>query len=431
MSLGNGIGQWFYLHIRRMVNSIAFYPALIGLAFLAVSYFMISLDYSDTGKDLKAEWNWLRMRDAETARSVISVVAAGILSLTVFSFSMVMIVLNQAASQMSNRILDQLIGNRFQQLVLGFYIGTIVYALFLLTAIRDIDDGIYVPALSTYLLILFAVLDIFLFIYFLHYITQSVKYVVIIRRISRRTRALMEKNCRLKEEPQQLTQVQGQVVRSRHSGLMNGFDQKALLALAAKANAVVSLLHPVGHYVLEGTPLAQVACAEPMPEAMEKNLCETIYLVHENSLDDHYYYGLRRLAEVALRALSPGVNDPGTAVEGLRSLAMLLRYRLLHNPENSIKDEGGQVRIITNEYSFDELVGITLYPVWDYGQEDRFVQQELAQLLHQLDAMDHRPSIRKLLEQLQQQVAKKVYEGMAFLCWKLKETHALGVRSWG
>jgi uncharacterized membrane protein len=405
--LRNGIGQWISFHLKRMVNSIAFYPALIGLAFLAVSYFMISLDYSESGKALKAQWDWLRMRDAETARSVISVVAAGILSLTVFSFSMVMIVLNQAASQLSNRILDQLIGNRFQQLVLGFYIGTIVYGLFLLTAIRDIDEGIYVPALSTYLLILFAVLDIFLFIYFLHYITQSVKYVVIIQRIARRTQALMRKHCKQQVESQPFADTKGQVVKAQQSGLLNGFDNKALLAVVAKEDVVVSVLHPVGHFVLEGTPLLQVSGERPLTDAFTKALNKAVYLVQESSLDDHYYYGLRRLTEIALRALSPGVNDPGTAVESLRSLATLLHYRLQHHPNNAVKDEEGQVRIVCKAYSFDELVELTLYPIWDYGKNDRFMQEEFRQLLPQFEALESRPSIRKLMAQLQQQAAEQ------------------------
>lgn len=150
---------------RQAVNSIAFYPAIMG-------------------KQFKSQLHWLRLRDASTARSIISSIAAGIITLTVFSFSMVMIVLNQTASQLSNRILDKLIGSHFQQVVLGVYVGTIVYAFFLLSSIRDIDSGIRIPALSTYLLILITILDVFLFIYFLHYITQSVKYVVIMAKLT-------------------------------------------------------------------------------------------------------------------------------------------------------------------------------------------------------------------------------------------------------
>jgi uncharacterized membrane protein len=102
------------------------------------------------------------MKDAAAARLLAFTIAGGMLSFTVFSFSMVMIVLNQTASKMSNRILETIIRNRFQQIVLGCYIGTVTYSLFLITAIRDPDSGVYVPALSTYLLILFAIVGVFL-----------------------------------------------------------------------------------------------------------------------------------------------------------------------------------------------------------------------------------------------------------------------------
>src|SRR5664279_1731398 len=159
-----------------MVNSIAFYPAIIAIIFLVLSLLSITFDFSEEGMQIKSHLHWLRLRDASTARSIISSITAGIITLTVFSFSMVMIVLNQTASQLSNRILDKLIGSRFQQVVLGIYVGTIVYALFLLSTVRNIDSGVQIPALSTYLLIVLTIIDIFLFIYFLHYITQSIKY---------------------------------------------------------------------------------------------------------------------------------------------------------------------------------------------------------------------------------------------------------------
>ncbi|WP_285545641.1 DUF2254 family protein [Dyadobacter frigoris] len=179
---------------QKTVSSIAFYPAIIAFGFLMLCAAMISLDYSESGKIIKQNLHWLRLKDASTARSIIGAVASGIISLTVFSFSMVMIVLNQAASQMSNRVLGQLIGNKFQQIVLGIYIGTIIYAFFLLSTIRDIDSGIYIPALSTYLLIFFTIFDIFIFIYFLHYITQSVKYEIVIHRIFKQTLDSLKKS---------------------------------------------------------------------------------------------------------------------------------------------------------------------------------------------------------------------------------------------
>jgi uncharacterized membrane protein len=269
-----------------MVSSIAFYPAFIAFVFLALSYLMISLDFSEPGKQIKAQMEWLKLKDATTARSIISVIAAGILSLTVFSFTMVMVILNQAASQMSNRVLDKLIGNRFQQIVLGFYIGTIVYSLFLLSAIRDIDSGIYVPALSTFLLIAFAVIDIFLFIYFLHYITQSVKYSVIIHRIQKQTKKALQATCSLSIEPEAIKIMDGSPVFTPEAGIFEGFDQSSLLDIAKKEDCVFSFLFTPGSFLLKGVPVLLIHPAgKVLPDDLKKRINSHLYINQEESIN--------------------------------------------------------------------------------------------------------------------------------------------------
>jgi uncharacterized membrane protein len=198
--------------ISKIYNSIAFIPSLVVLFFLILSISMIYLDYSETGKNIKAGTNWIRLKDPATARSIISVIAAGLISITVFSFSMVMVVLSQAASQLSNRVLDILVGNRFHQFIIGFYIGDIIFSLLLLTSIRDVEFGVYVPALSTYLLILLSIIAIFLFVLFLHFITQTIKYTTIIRRVYSETLALMKDSCYLTTEPGTLPAQEGRPV---------------------------------------------------------------------------------------------------------------------------------------------------------------------------------------------------------------------------
>lgn len=175
--------KWFRAAYTRTVNSIAFYPIILAFAFLALGFVGLAIDYSSWGREFKSGMKWLTLRDASTARTIVATIAAAIISLAVFSFSLVMVLLNQTASSMSNRILETLIGNTFQQVVLGFYIGTIVYSFFLLSTISDLESHMYIPALSIYGLIVLTIVDIFLFIYFLHYVTQSVKYDNLIRRI--------------------------------------------------------------------------------------------------------------------------------------------------------------------------------------------------------------------------------------------------------
>ncbi len=368
---------------RRVVNSIAFYPAGIGLSFLLLSFLSIQFDFSDAGKNFKSGLHWLSLRDATTARSIISSIVSGIISLTVFSFSMVMIVLNQAAANMSNRVLDKLIGNRFQQVILGIYIGTIVYALFLLSTIRDIDSGIYIPSLSTYLLILLTVLDIFLFIYFLHYITQSVKYDVIIQRLYNATKSSLLNACCLREEPATSTSIQhADSIAAPVSGIYEGFDTPTLLAVCQEYNCSCEILPLPGSFLLSGRAVA--AFSKTLPEEAHEQLAATFSIHNSESIAGNFFYGFKQLMEIAIKALSPGINDPNTAVISLRALFRLYAYRAKLFPAQTICDKNGMPRITVAPLRFEKIFEDTLLPVWDYGKEDRIVRQELRQLLTQL-----------------------------------------------
>jgi len=396
--------HWIVNRYRTLVNSIAFYPAFIALCFLGLSYLMIHIDFSDTGKSIKANWEWLKLKDASTARTIISVIAAGILSLTVFSFTMVMVILNQAASQMSNRVLDQLIGNRYQQFVLGFYIGTIVYSLFLLSAIRDIDAGIYVPSLSTYLLIAFAIVDIFLFIYFLHYITQSVKYAVIIRKIYKQTLTALKATCQQSREEDVPEKMEGYSFPAHKAGIFEGFDHDALFRLATEEEVMIQFLYPTGTYVLQGAPLLLISPkSKKLTETAEGTIRLSVFIDPEESVSKNFYYGFRQLTEVAIKAMSPGINDPGTAVESIRALITLLDYRLHHFPNSVFRNEKGRVCIISRERTFEEMFDSTIKPVWHYGKQDPFIQMELQHLLQQLFQKEPNSVLGKFLSNVRRQ----------------------------
>lgn len=401
------IARWFKITSKKIVTSIAFLPAVIAMLFLLLSYATISFDFSAAGKNIKANLHWLSLKDASTARSICSAIAGGIISLVVFSFSMVMILLNQVASQMSNRVLGKLISNRFQQFVLGFYIGTIVYALFLLSTIRDINAGIYVPAISTYLLIILTIADIFLFIYFLHYITQAIKYETIIYKIYDNTKDEIEKRCLLHNSPIATVERERQKeIPAYKSGLYQGFERNGLISLCEKHDATVSFLHPVGTYLLEGTPLLTVTFNKNLPEDFEENLHAVINIHRGQEIVTSYYYGFSQLMEIAIKALSPGINDPGTAVISLNSLGNLLSFKLLRFAEIHLTDKQNVVRVIVREKTFEEIFNECILPIWDYGKNDRMVQKEMVNILSQLKMKAPDGSINALLLSVQSAIIK-------------------------
>ncbi len=401
--------KWLRRYYSKTINSIAFYPALISLGFLLLSILMLELDFSETGQHIKSQLSWLSLRDASTARSILTTVAGGIISLTVFSFSMVMILLNQAASQMSNRMLDSMIGNRFQQIILGFYIGTIVYSLFLLSTIRDITSGVYVPALSIYLLLLLTVVDIFLFIYFLHYVTQSVKFETIINRIHRKTlHTLQHQCCPEKANIFSTDKTKAQTIYMPSSNYYQGFDKTLILRFGKKHDVLVQMLHSPGSYLLKGSPLFVVLGDKKLHKEDIEELLVAVDLFNGQPIDKNSYYGYHQLAEVAIKALSPGINDPETAVLSIHALADLFRYRLYNYLPLTFADENKVIRISVKELSFEELFVECFHPIWSYGKDDKYIQEALLIMTGQLLHCDVNKGNQIILQQFKEKIELKI-----------------------
>jgi uncharacterized membrane protein len=299
---------------------------------------------------------------------------------------------------MSNRILGKLISNRFQQTVLGFYIGTIVYALFLLSTIRDVNSGIHVPAISTYFLITLTIIDIFLFIYFLHYITNSVRFETIIHRIYDDTKHVLKKNCEMEIKPANTPQIaSGLEINAFKSGRYQGFEKDRLLDLCKKEDVVVSFKYAVGTYVIHGSPLLLITHDKEVSKDFEEKINVLINIGKGQEISTSFYYGFRQLMEIAIKALSPGINDPGTATIALQCLADLFAYRLQHLPKALFYDKNGVLRIITKEKTFEEIFKEYFLPIWDYGKNDRLMQQEILHILKLLKKQKGEPVIDELL----------------------------------
>ncbi|MEO5642627.1 MAG: DUF2254 domain-containing protein [Bacteroidia bacterium] len=407
----NRFSKYLRYTYNKITGSIAFYPAIIAIGFLFLSWLMLELDYSQLGKQFKSDFKWVRLKDATTALSIVSTIVGGVISLTVFSFSMVMILLNQAASQMSNRMLSSMIGNRFQQIILGFYIGTIVYALFLLSSIRNIDSGVYVPALSIYLLLLLTVGDIFLFIYFLHYVTQSVKFETIITRVHKKTVHTLNQICNDEHQEQYETpEKKGQMVAMYSSDYYQGFNERELIRFACEHGGTIQFLHPAGAYLLKGSPLLVFHGPKQLTEEDLKKIFMPIDLFNGQPLEKNPYYGYHQLAEVAIKALSPGINDPETAVLSIHALTDLFLFRLNHYIKTVFKDNNNETRVVSVEWNFEQLFGECFYPIWNYGKDDLYIQNTLANMLEQLMQADkegnHKVIFDNFLEKLHAQKAE-------------------------
>ncbi len=238
-----------------------------------------------------------------------------------------------------------------------------------------------VPIVSIYFLLLLTILDIFLFIYFLHHITQSFKYDQQIQKMQSKAHASLarlfsEKGTVMLMAPRE----GGHVINSDKSGYYQGFFRKKLQAIATEHDLIIELLHPIGTHLLQGMPVLKVY-GEVIPQ---KEILAQLDYYFGQEIDKNIYYGFFHLTEVAVKALSPGINDPGTAVLVVNALSDLFK-RILDSPlDDALMDEQGKIRIITKQLPVPDIFEKAILPIWDYGKNDRLVKEALILMLRQL-----------------------------------------------
>ncbi|MGZ5190257.1 MAG: DUF2254 family protein, partial [Flavisolibacter sp.] len=154
------------------------------------------------------------------------------------------------------------------------------------------------------------------------------------------------------------------------------------------------------------TPLLKITSKNGLSENFEEKLRMLINIGRGQEIVKSYYYGLRHLMEIAIKALSPGINDPGTATISLQAIGDLLAYRMNHFPVIGYTDKDETVRIVVKEKGFEDMFDEYVLPIWDYGKEDRLIQKEMLHILLLLDKIGKKPAINKLLQEVHMAVKK-------------------------
>jgi uncharacterized membrane protein len=197
-------------------------------------------------------------------------------------------------------------------------------------------------------------------------------------------------------------------VLSRESGYYQGFDEKQLLKFAEKHELQLQMLHPIGTYVLKGTPLLIIN--RDLEEQDFNKMLLDIDFYFGQEIDKNAYYGFLHLTEVAVKALSPGINDPGTAVLSINSLTDLFA-RIMNKPiEDAFKNAKGKTVIITKQIPFGEFFNCVVLPIWNYGKKDMNVQNAFIRMLNQLMLVDkgneHNETFERLLKEVKSEAGK-------------------------
>lgn len=261
---------------------------------------------------------------ADAARGLLSTLAGSLITVISVAFSMTLVAFVQAASQFSSRILKLFTDDKGNQLVLGMYVGTFVYCLLILRSVRSASesgDAGFVPANSVTMAMGLALVCLGLLVYFVHHVLTSLQVSVIVRDIHGKLVAQIEQEFEeakeydsgmesMEEVMKKLKSGQTmQVVRSKQAGFVRGWELEKLDEV--KGVEWVCLRRQVGEFVIEGGVLAEYAGEND--ERVAAVLRDVLFVGTDRSIYQDPQYAIRQLVDIALRALSPGVNDPTTA----------------------------------------------------------------------------------------------------------------------
>jgi len=362
---------------HRVTGSIAFYPTLIavGLASLCVVTIVLEMTWLQPYKE---DLDLGLVKNADNARLILGTLVAGIISLMVFSFSMVMVVLNSAASSLSPRVIPGLISSRSHQVVLGVYLGTIINSLMLISTIQEGDD-INVPSLGIFLALGLAVICLCLFVYFIRSISLSIQVDFILNRVYKQTLAQLRTRRRQLQDshgPAWPDDAQWSVVRARRSGYFKALNVTAAHGVLDEHDARMTVQVHYGFFVMPGHPLMRID--RELDDDCTNRLLDCFDFYVEEYAHRHFFFGFKQIVEIAVRALSPGINDPGTAIKAIDMLSVLLAERM-EMPDHEVAHAQDRPRIFIRELNLHQLLQMTFGPQRRYGADDLQVLQALLQ----------------------------------------------------
>ena len=315
-----------------MISSIAFIPTVLILSSLLLGLLVFYFEDYKYTRWLSKNLEFVLVSGADNARMVLTTIVGGMISLTVFSFSMVMVVLNRTSDSLSPRLLPQLVAKKFHQVVLGVYMGTIVYSLILVISIGP-DKTL--PALGILISMILAISSLGLFIYFIHSISESIQVNNIMRDILNRTLKQIEELDKVKSSKTEFKDIDHSNVRhiqASETGYQFHSPPDILLNFLQDKNIKVRIEAFQGQFLIEGSLLA-VYYPGKQDEKAIKDLHTYFYGNNYPDEREQYFDNFRQISEIALKALSPGINDPGTALIAIRFLTLLFE-KVVHFPEH-------------------------------------------------------------------------------------------------
>ena len=361
----NKLGQLW----SNLRSSFWFLPSLMVAVSMAVAIALIQADSAGSDRWL-SQWPRLFGVGPEGARQMLATLAGSMMSVMGITFSMTLLALALASNQYTSRILRNFMRSRVTQATLGIFGGIFAYCLIVLRAIRG-ASGVteFVPNLAVFFAFVLALGGVGVLIFFIHHIASSIQASSIIASVAHETIASSDRLFpeRLGLEPDEdedpdevlgsLEERTWHAVPAEMNGYVQNVDNDALLRLARDRQTVVRMERGIGAFVVQDATLASLALEAPPDQETIEAVNKAYSVGRYRTVEQDPAFGIRQLVDMALKALSPGVNDTSTAVMCVDYLSTVLAQLASRKFPASRRYEGDELRVITIAPTFRSSSG--------------------------------------------------------------------------
>ena len=377
-------------------------PAVMAVAAVLLALAARFLD-SALGMDWVAGIGWLYANEPEGARAVLSTIAGSMITVAGVTFSMTIVSVSFATGQIGPRLVHNFMRDRANQVTLGTFIATFLYCLIVLRSVRGgagDADAAFVPHIAILLALLLAMASVAVLIFFIHHVPESINVSNLLAGLGRDLDAMIDSLFpdRLGTAPEDPVPAKAVVlasdflerakpVTSAESGYIRVLDEESLLRAAVEHDLIVRLQYRPGDFAVEGDALLLAWPVDRVDEAVEATCRRAFVFSVERTKHQNLLFLVDELVEIIARALSPGVNDPFTAITAMDWLrSSLARLATRQSPQAFRTDGSGRLRIVAHPVTFARVASAVFDQTRPYVSADRNAALHMMKMIAEIAA---------------------------------------------
>ncbi len=379
---------WEYLR-----TSFWMVPAIMALAAIGAASMLVAVDNAYP-EALSSRINWLSPPKPEASRTLLAALVGAMITVVSVVFSMTIVSLTLAAQQLGPRLLRTFTVDVVNQAVLGTFVATFLYCLLTLWMVGLFDADV-VPELSMLGALALAVASVGVLIFFIHHMSQSIQAPAVVFSVGRELLHAINAmyppfnqspgdDVKRSDGKERLEPTGGRIhtVCGWRDGYLQYVDLNRMLSIAKEHNLLVQTVKRPGHFVIDCEELAEVRSDQSVSDRVQQELAACFVLGNRRTPTQDVEFAVDQLVEVALRALSPSLNDPFTAMQAIDQLgAALSQLSQRQIPPHEYVDEAGDLRLVVNATDFAGIVDAMFHQIRQSAQGNVAVLIHLMEVL--------------------------------------------------